>query len=307
MYTIAALYHFTRFADPAAIKRPLAALCCGQDVKGTLLLAPEGINGTIAGPRAGIDAVLAHIRALPGCADLEWKESTSDTAPFGKMKVRLKREIVTMGQPDVDPAARVGHYVDPADWNALIGREDVAVIDTRNDYEVAIGTFDGAIDPTTRSFGEFPAWWEENKHRFHNKKVAMFCTGGIRCEKSTNYLLGQGVEDVFHLKGGILKYLEEVPATDSTWQGECFVFDGRVSVGHDLKVGPHQLCHACRRPILPADMERPDYEAGVSCHHCVDETSADDKARFRERQKQIELARARGEDHLSGPMVPDKG
>jgi len=307
MYTIAALYHFTRLDDPAAIKGPLAALCCTQGVKGTLLLAPEGINGTIAGSRAGIDAVLAHIRALPGCADLEWKESTSDTGPFGKMKVRLKREIVTMGQPDVDPAARVGHYVDPADWNDLIGREDVAVIDTRNDYEVAIGTFDGAVDPQTRSFGEFPAWWEANKHRFHNKKVAMFCTGGIRCEKSTNYLLGQGVEDVFHLKGGILKYLEEVPAECSTWRGDCFVFDGRVSVGHGLKVGPHQLCHACRRPILPADMTRPEYEAGVSCHHCVEETSAEDKARFRERQKQIELARARGEDHLSGPMVPDKG
>ncbi|WP_299751037.1 rhodanese-related sulfurtransferase [uncultured Tateyamaria sp.] len=307
MYIIAALYHFTRFDDPAAIKGPLAALCCGQDVKGTLLLAPEGINGTIAGPRAGIEAVLAHIRALPGCADLEWKESTSKTPPFGKMKVRLKREIVTMGQPDVDPAARVGHYVDPTEWNDLIGREDVAVIDTRNDYEVAIGTFDGAIDPQTRSFGEFPSWWEENKHRFHNKKVAMFCTGGIRCEKSTNYLLGQGVEDVFHLKGGILKYLEEVPAQDSTWQGECFVFDGRVSVGHGLEVGPHQLCHACRRPILPADQARPEYEAGVSCHHCVDETSDEDKARFRERQKQIELARIRGEDHLSGPMVPDKG
>lgn len=306
MYTIAALYHFTRFDDPAAIKGPLAALCCGQDVKGTLLLAPEGINGTIAGPRAGIDAVLAHIRALPGCDDLQWKESTSENPPFGKMKVRLKREIVTMGQPDVNPAARVGHYVDPSDWNDLIGRDDVAVIDTRNDYEVAIGTFDGAIDPMTRSFGEFPAWWEENKHRFHNKKVAMFCTGGVRCEKSTNYLLGQGVEDVFHLKGGILKYLEEVPATDSTWQGECFVFDGRVSVGHGLEVGPHQLCHACRRPILPAEQARPDYEAGVSCHHCINETSEEDKARFRERQKQIELARARGEDHLSGPMVPDK-
>ncbi|GGX38231.1 UPF0176 protein [Tateyamaria omphalii] len=307
MYTIAALYHFTRFDDTAAIKGPLAALCCGQDVKGTLLLAPEGINGTIAGPRAGIDAVLAHIRALPGCSDLEWKESTSESPPFGKMKVRLKREIVTMGQPDVDPAARVGHYVDPAEWNELIGREDVAVIDTRNDYEVAIGTFDGAIDPQTRSFSEFPAWWEENKHRFHNKKVAMFCTGGIRCEKSTNYLLGQGVEDVFHLKGGILKYLEEVSAQDSVWQGECFVFDGRVSVGHGLEVGPHQLCHACRRPILPADQSRSEYEAGVSCHHCKDETSDDDKARFRERQKQIELARVRGEDHLSGPMVPDKG
>ncbi|WP_415922580.1 rhodanese-related sulfurtransferase [Tateyamaria sp. SN6-1] len=307
MYTIAALYHFTRFADPQALKGPLASVCCGNGVTGTLLLAPEGINGTIAGSRAGIDAVLAHIRALPGCADLEWKESASDTAPFGKMKVRIKREIVTMGQPDVDPAARTGHYVAPQDWNALIGRDDVAVIDTRNDYEVAIGTFDGAVDPQTRSFGEFPAWWEANREKFAGKKIAMFCTGGIRCEKSTNYLLGQGVEDVFHLKGGILKYLEEVPAERSTWQGDCFVFDGRVSVGHGLAVGPHQLCHACRRPILPEDQMHPAFEAGVSCHHCVDETSAEDKARFRERQKQIELARARGEDHLSGPMVPDKG
>ena len=306
MYTIAALYHFTRFEDPAALKPPLDTLCRTHGIKGTLLLAAEGINGTIAGTRAGIDAVLAHIRALPGCADLEWKESTSVSPPFGKMKVRLKREIVTMGQPDVDPAARTGHYVDPADWNDLIGSEDVAVIDTRNDYEVAIGTFDGAIDPHTASFGEFPAWWEANKHRFHNKRIAMFCTGGIRCEKSTNYLLGQGVEDVFHLKGGILKYLEEVPEAESTWRGECFVFDGRVSVGHGLKEGPHLLCHACRRPILPEDRDRPEYEDGVSCHHCIAQTSEADKARFRERQKQIELARARGEGHLAGPMVPDK-
>ncbi len=303
MYIIAALYHFTRFADPAAIKPALLDLCTAQGVKGTLLLAGEGINGTIAGGRKGIDAVLAHIRTLPGCADLEWKESHADHPPFGKMKVRLKREIVTMGQPDVDPAARVGNYVAPSDWNELIQSPDVAVIDTRNDYEVAIGTFEGAIDPHTESFGEFPAWWEANKHRFHNKKIAMFCTGGIRCEKSTNYLLGQGVEDVFHLKGGILKYLEEVPQDDSTWQGDCFVFDGRVSVGHGLKEGPHLLCHACRRPILPQDQEHPAFEAGVSCHHCIDQTSNEDKARFRERQKQIELARARGEDHLSAPMV----
>ncbi|THH34809.1 rhodanese-related sulfurtransferase [Aliishimia ponticola] len=298
MFTIAALYHFTRFDDPAAIKPALATLCEAEGVKGTLLLAQEGINGTIAGPRAGIDAVLAHIRSLPGCADLEWKESTASDAPFRKMKVRLKREIVTMGQPDVDPRARVGHYVDPAEWNALIRDPEVAVIDTRNDYEVAIGTFEGAIDPKTESFGAFPAWWEANKARFHNKKIAMFCTGGIRCEKSTNYLLGQGVEDVYHLKGGILKYLEDVPAEDSTWQGECFVFDGRVSVGHGLEEGPHLLCHACRRPILPEDQKRAEYEHGVSCHHCIDETSEDDKRRFRERQKQIELAKARGTEHL---------
>ncbi|MDX5401499.1 MAG: rhodanese-related sulfurtransferase [Rhodobacterales bacterium] len=300
MYTVAALYHFTRFDDPAAIKPGLAQLCCAQGVTGTLLLAKEGINGTIAGSRAAIDAVLAHIRALPGCADLEWKESTASAPPFARMKVRLKREIVTMGQPDVDPRARVGHYVEPADWNALITAPDVAVIDTRNDYEVAIGTFQGAVDPETASFRDFPAWWEANRHRFHNKRIAMFCTGGIRCEKSTNYLLGQGVEDVYHLKGGILKYLEEVPAEDSTWQGECFVFDRRVSVGHGLKEGPHLLCHACRRPILPEDRSRPEYEEGVACHHCVDETTDDDKARFRERQKQIALARQRGEAHLGG-------
>jgi len=298
MYTIAALYHFTRFPEPAAIQAPLLALCEREKISGSLLLAQEGINGTIAGPRAGIDAVLAHIRALPGCADLEWKESTSDHQPFRRLKVRLKKEIVTMGQPDVDPQARVGHYVDPQDWNALIQSPDVAVIDTRNDYEVAIGTFDGAIDPKTDSFRDFPAWWEANKHRFHNKRIAMFCTGGIRCEKSTNYLLGQGVEDVYHLKGGILKYLEEVPEDQSTWNGECFVFDNRVSVGHGLREGPHQLCFACRRPILPADRDRAEYEHGVSCHQCFSETTEDDKARFRERQKQMALAEARGEKHI---------
>ncbi|WP_170451616.1 oxygen-dependent tRNA uridine(34) hydroxylase TrhO [Ruegeria arenilitoris] len=300
MYTIAALYHFTRFADPDALRVPLLELCHAQSVKGTLLLANEGINGTIAGPRAGIDAVLAHILALPGCADLEWKEATASQPPFGKMKVRLKKEIVTMGQPDVDPRARTGHYVEPQDWNDLIRSDDVVVIDTRNDYEVSIGTFDGAIDPKTASFRDFPAWWEQNRHRFHNKRVAMFCTGGIRCEKSTNYLLGQGVEDVYHLKGGILRYLEEVPPEDSAWKGECFVFDNRVSVGHGLVEGPHQLCHGCRRPILPQDMKRPEYEHGVSCHQCIHETSEADKARFRERQKQIALARARGEEHLGG-------
>jgi len=293
MYTIAALYHFTRFDDPAAMKPAMLEHCVAQGVKGTLLLAPEGINGTIAGPRAGIDAVLAYLRALPGCAGLEWKEATSDVPPFPRMKVRIKREIVTMGQPDVDPATKVGNYVDAKDWNDLIRSPDVAVIDTRNDYEVEIGTFDGAIDPKTKSFGEFPAWWEENKHRFHNKKVAMFCTGGIRCEKSTNYLLGQGVEDVYHLKGGILKYLEEVPHEDSTWQGDCFVFDARVSVGHGLTEGPHILCHGCRQPILPEDMHRPEYEQGVSCHKCYANTTDWDKDRFRERQKQIKLTEAR--------------
>ena len=302
MFTVAALYHFTRFDDPAALRAPLQAVCDAGGVKGSLLLASEGINGTIAGPRAGIDAVLAHIRALPGCEEFEHKESPARDMPFNRMKVRLKREIVTMGQPDVDPTAAVGHYVEAKDWNDLITQDDVVVIDTRNDYEVAIGTFEGAVDPETKSFGEFPEWWEKNKDRFHNKRVAMFCTGGIRCEKSTNYLIGQGVEDVFHLKGGILKYLEEVPEADSKWDGSCFVFDQRVSVEHGLREGPHALCFACRRPILPNDKQRAEYEEGVSCHQCVDETTDDQKARFRERQKQIALSKARGEQHV-GPKT----
>lgn len=305
MFKIAALYHFTRFADPSTLKPALLELCLQHQVTGSLLLAHEGINGTIAGPQAGIEAVLAHIKSLPGCSDLNWKEATSDHPPFGKIKVRLKKEIVTMGQPDVDPLASVGHYIEPEDWNDLIRAEDVAVIDTRNDYEVQIGTFEGAIDPETATFREFPAWWEANKDRFHNKRVAMFCTGGIRCEKSTNYLLSQGLEDVYHLKGGILRYLEEVPPEDSSWQGECFVFDNRVSVGHGLVEGPHELCHGCRRPILPEDKIRPSFELGVSCYQCIDETSDTDKARFRERQKQMRLARARGEDHHGGRSVLD--
>ncbi|WP_374423977.1 rhodanese-related sulfurtransferase [Paracoccus sp. (in: a-proteobacteria)] len=288
MLIVAALYHFTPFPDPRALQGPLARIACGHGVRGTLLLAPEGINGTIAGTRDGIDAVLAHIRALPGCAGLAWKESTAETMPFGRMKVRLKREIVTMGQPDVDPTAAVGRYVAPADWNALISAPDVAVIDTRNDYEVQIGTFAGAVDPGTRSFRDFPAWWRANAERFQGKRIAMFCTGGIRCEKSTNFLLGEGVADVFHLQGGILKYLEDVPEEDSLWQGECFVFDKRVSLGHGLRQGPHVLCHACRRPLTPEDRTRPEYEDGVSCHRCLGEYSDADRARFRERQRQAD-------------------
>ena len=298
MLIVAALYHFTRLDDPAALKGPLAKLCCAQGVRGSLLLAPEGVNGTVAGPRAGIDAVLAHLRGWPGCAGLEWKESPAETMPFGRMKVRLKREIVTMGQPDVDPRARVGHYVDPQDWNALIRDPDVAVIDTRNAYEVAIGSFAGAVDPGTTAFGEFPAWWAANADRFRGKRIAMFCTGGIRCEKSTNWLLGQGLNEVYHLKGGILKYLEDVPAEDSLWHGGCFVFDQRVAVGHGLRPTGHVLCHACRRPLEPGDRARPEFEDGVSCHHCLGEFSEDRRDGFRERQRQIALAGARGARHL---------
>ncbi len=298
MLVVAALYKFTPFPEPAALRAPLLDSCVAAGVKGTLLLAHEGVNGTIAGTRAGIDAALAHIRSLPGCSDIEWKESTATEMPFGRMKVRLKREIVTMGQPDVDPTASVGTYVDPTDWNELISAPDVAVIDTRNDYEVGIGTFRGAVDPGTKSFRDFPAWWEANKARFHNKRVAMFCTGGIRCEKSTNFLKAQGVEGVFHLRGGILKYLEEVPEAESLWDGECFVFDRRVSVGHGLREGSYDLCHACRRPVSDADKARSEYEEGASCHRCLGEFTDADRARFRERQRQVERAAARGEDHL---------
>ncbi|MGB0411520.1 MAG: rhodanese-related sulfurtransferase [Pikeienuella sp.] len=298
MYIVAALYHFTRFDDLPAVQGPLADLCAAGHVKGTLLLAHEGINGTIAGPREGIDAVLAHIRALPGCADIEVKESTASEPPFLRMKVRLKREIVTLGQPGVDPTAQVGTYVAPEDWNDLITRDDVVVIDTRNDYEVGIGTFEGAVDPKTSSFREFPEWWRANRDDFAGKQVAMFCTGGIRCEKASSFLLSEGVNEVFHLKGGILKYLEDTPKQDSRWNGECFVFDGRVSVGHGLVEGSYDQCHACRRPITEEDKTHTAYRKGVSCHQCIDEYSDADRARFEQRQRQIALARERGEVHL---------
>ncbi|MES2432383.1 MAG: rhodanese-related sulfurtransferase [Pseudomonadota bacterium] len=299
MLTVAALYHFTRFPDPAALRGPLIELCQSKGVKGSLLLAIEGINGTIAGPDAGIAAVLAALRKLPGCEALEHKQSYAAKMPFRHLKIKLKREIVTMGQPDIDPVARVGHYVAPKDWNALIAEPDVVMIDTRNDYETGIGSFQGAVDPDIRTFRDFPAWWEQHKDEYQGKRIAMFCTGGIRCEKSTNYLLGQGVDQVYHLKGGILKYLEDVPAAASMWNGECYVFDTRVSVGHGLVPGDYDSCHACRRPISAADKLRPEYERGACCHQCAAEYSEADRDRFRERQRQLDLARARGEAHFS--------
>jgi len=293
MFTIAALYHFSKVSDLEKLQKNIRARCEMLGIKGTLLLAQEGINGTIAGSSKAIEDVLIYLKGHPEFEDLEWKLSATDEPPFARLKVRLKREIVTMGQPNINPRGAVGHYVEPEDWNELIQADDVVVIDTRNDYEVAIGSFDGAIDPKTKSFREFPAWWEDNKDRFANQRVAMFCTGGIRCEKSTSFLKSKGVEDVFHLKGGILKYLETVPEEDSTWNGECFVFDGRVSVGHGLEVGPHRLCHGCRRPMMPEDVKKEGFERGVSCHQCFGETTEQDKARFRERQKQIELEKQR--------------
>ena len=293
MLTVAALYHFAKLPDPVATREPLLDLCVKLGVKGSLLLAPEGVNGTIAGDPDAIAAVLAYLRGVPGFAALEHKESHAEKPPFTRMKVKLKREIVTMGQPDIDPVARVGGYVAAADWNDLIAQPDVVLIDTRNDYEVSIGTFQGAVDPNTRRFRDFPKWWQANKEAFEGKRIAMFCTGGIRCEKSTNYLLGQGVQDVFHLRGGILKYLEEVPAAQSRWTGECYVFDTRVSVGHGLIPGDYDSCHACRRPLSAADKLRPEFELGAQCHQCVAEYDQTDRDRFRERQRQLGLAKAR--------------
>jgi UPF0176 protein len=253
--TVAALYKFTAFADPEALRAPLLAACEELGIKGTLLLAREGINGTIAGSDNAIGAALGTIRALPGCSHLDVKFSAAPAMPFGRMKVRVKREIVTMGEPDIDPALSAGHYVDPHDWNALIADPDTLVIDTRNDYEVAIGTFAGAVDPATPSFRDFPAWFRAHRAELLDgkKRVAMFCTGGIRCEKSTSFLRAEGIEEVYHLRGGILKYLEQVPEEQSLWHGECFVFDERVSLGHGLAQGTHTRCRPCGRPLAAVE------------------------------------------------------
>ena len=285
-YRIVALYQFTPL-DPKAHRGELLSVADAAEVKGTLLLAPEGINGTIAGPPAGIETVLGHIRALPGCADIEWQEAQTARQPFRRLKVRLKKEIVTLGRP-CDPRTRVGSYVAPEDWNAVVEDPGTVVIDTRNDYEVAIGTFRGALDPKTDSFGEFPRWWEANKERLSNKRIAMFCTGGIRCEKASSWLLDQGVPEVLHLKGGILKYLEEIPEAESTWTGECYVFDDRVAVAHGQRQGQHTMCHACGRPVSAEGRAHPARREGVSCEACIDEFSDADRARFAERQRQVE-------------------
>lgn len=302
---VAALYRFTPFEDPAAFKEALLAACNEGGVKGTILLAQEGINGTIAGPEAGIAAVLDHIHTLPGCEELEVNFSAAAQMPFYRMKVRLKREIVTMGLPHIDPKASAGRYVDPADWNTLIADPDTLVIDTRNDYEVAIGTFEGAVDPQTKSFRDFPAWFSENRDALLDgkKRVAMFCTGGIRCEKSTSFLRSQGVEDVFHLKGGILRYLETMPEDESAWRGDCFVFDERVTVRHGLEPGDYTQCRACRMPLSAADRRSPAFVEGISCSHCIDERTDAQREGYAERQRQEELARQRGTQHVGNALT----
>lgn len=293
-YTVAALYRFAFLPDWREMRTPLAAFCCERSIRGTLLLAHEGINGTVAGSAEAIDALLAYLDGMPGLTGIDVKFSHASEMPFHRMKVRLKREIVTMGVEDLDPVRDAGKYVEPQDWNELISDPETVVIDTRNAYEVSLGTFERALDPQTESFREFPAWADARHNELKGRKVAMFCTGGIRCEKATAYVRSLGVEEVFHLKGGILKYLETVPESESLWQGECFVFDERVAVGHGLQEGEAELCRACRRPLTSRDRQSPFYIAGVACHHCHDNRSEDDRKRYAERHRQVELARQRG-------------
>jgi len=306
-YLTAALYQFVDLPDFGALREPIQLACEQHGVKGTLLLAPEGINGTIAGTEAGVHAVLAHLRADPRLARLPHKESWSDQPPFLRLKVRLKKEIVSLHVPGLDPNKTVGQYVKPADWNALLADPALLLIDTRNDYEVAIGSFPGAVNPNLKTFTELPAWLDAQPQLQgaggKKTKVAMFCTGGIRCEKSTALLKMRGFDEVYHLEGGILKYLEEVPPEYSTWNGACFVFDERVSVGHGLVPGPHELCRSCRWPLSPGDKASPHYVKGVSCAHCVDQRTSEEKAGLAERQRQVELAEARGDVHVGARMA----
>lgn len=295
---VAALYQFVRLDDYEAMRAPLKARCNELGIKGTLLLAYEGINGTVAGTRESIDALLVYLKTDARLADLEHKESFFDTLPFYRMKVKTKKEIVTMGIDGIDPNEAKGQYVKPQDWNALIEDPEVLVIDTRNDYEVELGTFKGAINPKTESFRELPEYVERHLDPKKHKKVAMFCTGGIRCEKSTALMIKQGFEEVYHLQGGILKYLEDVPKENTTWEGDCYVFDNRVAVNHDLEKGEYDLCHGCRYPISEADKQSDLYEEGVTCPRCAETITDDQRARFRERQKQIRLAKARQFVHI---------
>lgn len=305
MIHVAALYRFARFPDPKALRQPLLDVCEAEGIKGTLLLAPEGINGTIAGSEGGIDAVLTHIRTLPDCSDIVFKRSYAETMPFHRIKVRIKREIVTMGEPAIDPLGGTGTYVKPTDWNALIEAPDTVVIDTRNAYEIKVGTFAGAIDPETDSFSDFPAWARAHRAELEGKRIAMFCTGGIRCEKSTAFLKAEGLTDVFHLEGGILKYLEEVPQESSRWEGECFVFDERVAVGHGLAPGTHALCRACRMPVSPEERASPLFEEGVACPACAGTRDAAKRAAYAERHRQVGLAQQRGQAHV-GAVAPKR-
>lgn len=303
---VAALYRFVSLPDYQELREPLLDKCLAEGITGTLLLAVEGINGTVAGTREGIDNLLLYLRSDPRFDAIDHKESFYETMPFYRMKVKLKREIVTMGVDGIDPNDVVGTYVEPQDWNALISDPEVTVVDTRNYYEYAIGSFKGADNPETTTFREFPEYVHTHLAPEKNKKVAMFCTGGIRCEKSTAYLKQQGFDEVYHLKGGILKYLEHVPEEESLWEGECFVFDNRVAVGHDLEKGSYDQCHGCRHPITEDDKLSEKYMVGISCPRCYDQQTPEQRQRFAERQKQIQLSKARNEEHIGSSSLAAK-
>jgi UPF0176 protein len=292
MYKFVTLHHFQD------LRQPLLNIMERQNIRGTLLLAHEGINGTVAGSRQAIDSLLNWLRTEPLLADIDYKESYTDQLPFNRAKVKLKKEIVTMGVQGIDPKRVVGTYVAPKEWNDLIADPEVILVDTRNDYEYQVGTFKNAINPNTETFREFPEFVKQHLDPSKHKKVAMFCTGGIRCEKSTAFLKAQGFNEVYHLKGGILKYLEEVPPQDTLWQGECFVFDERVTVDLHLQKGQYDQCNACRMPITEDDKASAHYQQGISCPHCFDKVSAERKLRFMEREKQVQLAKLRGETHI---------
>ena len=306
VWRVAALYRFFPVADPGALREELLPFCRQSGIKGTLIIAEEGINGTVAGSDKTIDALLAKLEQLAGFTGAEVKFSTAAEMPFRRMKIRIKHEIVTMGLDGIDPDANRGAYVEPQKWNALISAPDTVLIDTRNRYETAIGTFEGAIDPEIDTFREFPDWVEENRPLLEGKKIAMFCTGGIRCEKATAYVNSLGLGEVFHLKGGILKYLEDTPKNDSQWLGDCFVFDERVAVSHGLSESDYELCRACRYPLAPEERSSEDYIEGISCPHCRNDRTEDDRARYAQRQRQIELAGERGEEHPIGRSQVDQ-
>ncbi len=301
-FVVCALYKFVSLPAFEALQQPLLKEMESLEIKGTLLLASEGINGTIAGSQAGIDSLLAWLDAQPGLDNIVYKLSFDHEMPFYRTKVKLKKEIVTMGVEGIDPRKVVGTYVKPKDWNKLISDPEVLLIDTRNDYEVNIGTFKNAVDPKTQTFREFPNYVKQNLDPMQHKKVAMFCTGGIRCEKSTAYLKEQGFDEVYHLEGGVLKYLEEVKPEESLWEGECFVFDNRVSVNHQLEKGQYDQCNACRLPITEEDKQSEHYVQGVSCPHCIDKLSDKQRKRFVERERQVQLAKSRGESHIGSDV-----
>ena len=304
MFVVAALYKFTELPDYQQLHPLLKAFCEKHNIKGTLLLAEEGINGTVAGSRQSIDALKTWFENDSRFHGLEYKESTAENCPFYRLKVRLKKEIVTLGVQGINPAQKVGTYVEPQDWNSLIQDPEVMLIDTRNDYEVRIGSFKGAIDPNTTCFTQFPEVVNQKFDPKKHKKIAMFCTGGIRCEKASAYMMAQGFENVYHLKGGILKYLETIPPEESLWEGDCFVFDQRVAVDHSLGQGRHSLCYGCRAPLSPDDLLSEAYEMGVSCPRCIDKVSDHKKKNLRERQKQITLATEKGQKHIGVSRFP---